>query len=294
MAKVICVANGKGGVGKTMTVGAIASILSQEGNRCLVLDLDAQRNLDMLAGKGVAISRRDNESLNIFSVLNGECQLKDAIKTTEIGDLVRATNQLYSWTGSPLLTEEEFANLRDTPEALIDLLDNRFSVKRNNGDVKILKRKLADVQDEYDYILIDTNPTLMTLTLASLYAADAVLIPVFSEKSSAEACVEMVETIRAMTLYNPAMKTKIAGILMTKYDGRSRAGRRHDIKYSNMSKKLDIKLFNTRIRASARAAETVEAGSDIMRYAPESTTAQDYKKFVDEELLPRLAELENE
>lgn len=293
MAKIICVANGKGGVGKTMTVAAMASVLKQRGNRCLILDLDAQRNLDMVAGKGVVISRRDTESLNVLSVLNGECSVREAIVPTEIGDLIRASNQLYSWTGAPLLTEEEFESLKATPNALINLLDSRFSVKRNNGDVKILKRKLAEVAGEYDYILIDTNPTLMTLTIASLYAADAVLIPVFSEKSSAEACVEMVETIRTMAMYNPAMKTKIAGILMTKYDGRSIASKAHDIQYSRLANRLNLKLFKTRIRASARAAETVAAGQDIVRYAPNSTTAIDYVAFVDE-FLERLVELENE
>jgi chromosome partitioning protein len=289
MTEIICVANGKGGVGKTMTVAAIASILKQEGKRCLILDLDAQRNLDMLAGKGVAISRRDTESKNILSVLNGDCSIREAIVPTDIGDLIRASNQLYSWTGTPILTEAEFKAMKETPDALIDLLNSRFAMKRNNGDIKVLKRKLTEVLDDYDYVLIDTNPTLMTLTIASLYAATEVLIPVFSEKSSAEACIEMVETIRTMALYNPAMKTKVAGILMTKYDGRSRASKRHDVKYTNLAKKLGIKLFDTRIRASARAAETVEAGQDIIRYAPESTTAQDYRTFV-KELMGRIAE----
>lgn len=290
MAKTICVANGKGGVGKTMTVAALASIFKSQGKKVLVLDLDAQRNLDMLAGKGIAISRRDTTSLNVLSVLNGDCSCREAIVETSLGDLVRSSNQLYSWAGVPILTEQEFVSMRDSPETLIALLDSRFSVKRNNGDIKVLKRKLSDVVHDYDYILIDTNPTLMTLTLASLYAADYVLIPVFSEKSSAEACVEMVETVRTMSMYNPAMKTKIAGMLMTKYDSRSRACKRHDVKYATLANRLGIKLFDTRIRASARAAETVEAGMDIMRYAPSSTTAQDYVQFADE-FVARIAEL---
>jgi len=291
MAIVISVANSKGGVGKTMTVSAVAAILSREYNKkVLLIDQDAQRNLDMLAGRGVAISRRDTESLNILSVLEEKCSIREAIVHTDIGDLIRSTNQLYGWAGTPVITEQEFNGLKDKPEEVVKFLEQRFREKRYNGDISILKNKLAEIKDEYDYIIIDTNPTLMLLTLSSLYASDAVIIPAFSEKSSAEAVIEMVETVRSLAYYNPGLRLEVAGMLMTKYDGRSRACHRHDKKYADLADKLKIKLFETRIRASARAAETVEAGMDIVRYDPNGNTSQDYHAFT-RELLARIDEI---
>lgn len=290
MAHVISVANAKGGVGKTMTVASVAAVLTNRGYKVLMIDLDAQRNLDMLAGEGIAISRKDTETLNILSVLEGKCSPREAIVHTEIGDLIRSSNQLYSFTAKPAISEEEFKALKNNPEEVSELLEKRFKEKNNNSDVSILQDKLNGITNEYDFVLIDTNPTMMLLTVSSLYASDAVVIPVFSEKSSAEAAIEMIETIRSITHYNPGKRLEVAGLLMTKYDQRSRACRRHDIKFATIASKTGTKLFNTRIRSSARAAETVEAGENIIKYDPFGKTATDYENFTDE-LIERMKEI---
>jgi len=282
MADIITFANQKGGVGKTITVSATASILTSQGFRVLMIDQDAQRNLDMVADRKIAISRSDTTSKSILTVLNGDCTMEDAIITTPIGDLVRATNQLYSWNGPPIITETEFDSLKNEPEKLVELLSGRFKYTSEGDNVHLLNNALSSVTDKYDYILIDTNPTLTLLTLNALYATQFVVIPAFSEKSSAEAIIELCETIQNIKMFDPWRHLEIAGILMTKYDIRTRASRRHDKKFPNLAVRLGVNLFDTKIRASAKAAEYVEAGLDIIRYDPKCNTSLDYYSFVEE------------
>ena len=247
-----------------------------------MIDQDAQRNLDMVADRKIAISRSDTTSKSILTVLNGDCTMEDAIITTPIGDLVRATNQLYSWNGPPIITETEFDSLKNEPEKLVELLSGRFKYTSEGDNVHLLNNALSSVTDKYDYILIDTNPTLTLLTLNALYATQFVVIPAFSEKSSAEAIIELCETIQNIKMFDPWRHLEIAGVLMTKYDIRTRASRRHDKKFPNLAVRLGVNLFDTKIRASAKAAEYVEAGLDIIRYDPKCNTSLDYYSFVEE------------
>ena len=280
-ADIISFANQKGGVGKTLTVSATASILHSQGHRVLMIDQDAQRNLDMVAGRNIAISRRSADEKSILTVMNGECSLRDAIVPTDIGDLVRATNQLYGWQGPPIISLDELRGYQENPSGLYHLLEQRLE-HQSNDNVYLLQKAIKDVVDDYDYILIDTNPTLTLLTLNSLYAAEFVVIPAFSERSSAEAIIELFETIRSVKYYDSWHRLEVAGILMTKFNGRLNACQRHLRKYADLSGKLHTYLFETKIRASTKASEYVEAGRDIYRYDPNCTTSQDYVSFVAE------------
>jgi chromosome partitioning protein len=288
-ADVISFANQKGGVGKTLTVSATASILHEQGYRVLMIDQDAQRNLDMVAGKNIAISRRSTDEKSILTVMNGECGIRDAIVRTDIGDLVRATNQLYGWQGPPVLSLDELHSYQGRTDELYALLEQRLG-SRSSDNVYLLQKALGDVLEDYDYILIDTNPTLTLLTLNSLYAAEFVVIPAFSERSSAEAIIELFETIRSVKYYDSWHRIEVAGILMTKYNARLSACQRHLRKYADLARKLDTYLFETKIRASAKASEYVEAGRDIYRYDPACTTSLDYVDFV-KELRARIAQI---
>ena len=291
-ADVISFANQKGGVGKTLTVSATASILHSQGQRVLMIDQDAQRNLDMVAGKNIAISRRSSNEKSILTVLNGECDIRDAIVQTDIGDLVRATNQLYGWQGPSLITLDELRDYKEKPAELYGLLEQRLE-RQANENVYLLQNAIKDVLDDYDYILIDTNPTLTLLTLNSLYAAEFVVIPAFSERSSAEAIIELFDTIRSVKYYDSWHKLEVAGILMTKYNARLNACQRHLRKYTNLAGKLNTYLFETKIRASTKASEYVEAQKDIYRYDPNCTTSQDYVSFV-KELQTRIANIKED
>lgn len=290
-AKIIAFANQKGGVGKTTSISAVASILHQKKKKVLTVSLDAQRNLDMVAGEGVAILRSNTTEHSILSVLDGRCTIHEAIVKTQIGDMLRATNQLYAWGGAQAITKEKFEELKDSPELLRNHLENHFSNEYSSNSVKMLTTHLEKVSDRYDYILIDTNPTLTLLTLNSLYAAQYVVIPSFSERSSGEAILELSETINAIKLYNPTVRIDIAGILMTKYDKRRKACVRHDKNFEKLAPRIGTIVFDTRIRSSAKASEYVEYGMDIVRYDPKGTTATDYKDFV-KELIKRIKEID--
>lgn len=342
MAIIIAFANQKGGVGKTMTVSATASILTEKGFKVLMVDQDAQRNLDMVAGEeneDLSISRKDTETLSILDVLENKCGIKDALIPTKIGDLVRATNRLYSWGGdgviSPSVQRTIHENLASAWESMNDFIhqfegeefldsekclrmkeslydiekkmimanaqvlykEDYYKNLKSTGfnryeegipDYAMLSHKLSEVDDLYDFVLIDTNPTITLLTMSALYAARYVVIPVFTERSSAEAIMELVETINVLKHKNPDKELEVAGILITKYTKQLAASKRHERLFDKLiHDKLKLNLFKTRIRQTARAAEYMESRTDIVRYDPKCNTSLDYYEYV-EELLEKV------
>ena len=280
MGIVIATANQKGGVGKTITTTCLAAILTEKKYKVLTVSLDPQRNFDMVAGEGVVIGRKDTNTLSMLHVLQGLCTIRDAIVHTErLGDLVRASSSLYQWTGEQVLTPSEYRAVRDNHEALVKLLDSRLS---SGNSMKALDNYLKEVKDDYNYILIDTNPSLTLLTLNSLYAADYVVIPAFPDQQSTEAIIELWDTINGIRFFNPGRNIDIAGILMTRCNKRSIAFRRHEIKFTKLAAKIGTRLFDTKIRQSAKAAEYVELKVDLLKYDPKGNTTQDYRAFTDE------------
>lgn len=288
-ADVIVFANQKGGVGKTLTISATAAILTSQERRVLMINMDAQRNLDMVAGENILIRRNDTARNNILTVLSGECGIRDAIQRGEIGDIVSASNMLYNWAnGAPVITRETYLSLRDDYDALKQYLDDQFDRERKN--THILERAIQEVRDDYDYILIDTNPSITLLTTNALMASQFVVIPAFSERSSAEAVIELYDQIKAIRQFNPNKRLEIAGVLMTKFNKQLSQCRRFEKKYAALTSKLGIYLFDRRISASAKASEYVETNMDIYTRDPNCKTSQDYVSFV-QELLDRIAEI---
>lgn len=288
MGVVVTVVNQKGGVAKTTTVSALAYILTQRGYRVLCIDLDPQRNLDMLAGKGVPIPINDMTTGSMLHALNHEKELKDILVHTDLGDLARASSQLSSWTGRPVLTKEEFKNLRNQPEELIKLLDSRFEKTDFSRE---LAEIIPSVKDQYDFILIDTNPSLTLLTVNGLYAADYVLIPAFPEKSSREAVVELWNTIQGILYYNPGKYLKVCGILLTNANPRTNLFKNWTSPFKKIAAQMNTIVFETPITRSVSAAECMGRYENIMKYDKSSATAKSYLVFADE-FLSRIKELE--
>ena len=289
MGAVISVTNQKGGVGKTMTVACLASILSAQNFRVLTIDLDPQRNLDMMAGEGIAISRQDTDTLSLLHVMNGQCTLRDAIVQTDIGDLVRASSFLSEWRGNSLVNTTEFEML--DRDALFSLMEKRYNENYGATNASVLSEKLAELRDEYDYILLDTNPSLMVLTVNALYASDYVLIPVITDGASQDAVVELWTTIQTIRQHNTERKLKVAGILVTRYQSNSYAGKRYISVFESMAQQMDSILFKQKIRNSTIALECISAEQDLINYNRKCVASTDYLAFT-EEFKARINELE--
>lgn len=286
MGVVVVVVNQKGGVGKTSSLASLAQLLVEDGHHVLCCDMDPQRNLDMLAGRGMAVPLKDTETRTMLDVLNGECDIKDAIvRDTPIGDLIRASSRMSGWTGAPVISQEEFDALRGEPVQLRDFLLDRFESGAANPN-NVLRRKLAPLIDEYDYVLIDTNPSLMVLTLNALFAADYVLVPVSTDDFSREAVAELWNTLQTVNYYDPTKDIKVAGLLVTQSNRNTKVAARYFDGFEAWAQKKGTILFDTKIRYSTKAKEATAARKTIIDYVQHrGGIAEDYinfkKEFVD-------------
>lgn len=286
MGTVISVTNQKGGVGKTVTVSSVAAILHEQGYKVLTINLDPQRNLDMAAG--LALEREDNTTPSALQVLLGECSLRDAIVPSALGDLLRASSFLSRWTGNKLLSRDEYAELDDA--SLIRLLDERFHAGLGENDAAVLSKALKDVRDEYDFVLMDTNPSLTLLTLNALFAADYVLIPAFTEAASLDAILELWDTIQNIRYYNPERKLQILGILITRFQPRTTIAKNFIDIFGNLAAQMNTIVFKQQIRQSIAVSEYMMVQKNLIAYNRQSPASIDYLAFV-EELKQRLTDL---
>lgn len=292
---VISVTNQKGGVGKTLTATSLASILHTQGYKVLSIDMDPQCNFDQVAGGPGPIKQYDLTSLSILNVLRQECSMQDAIVKTNLGDLVRASPNLSQWTGRSLLSRRDFRNFVDSgmeAEELLKELTQRYQQGWGATEHKTLDFELRGLRGEYDFIFLDTNPSLTLLTLNSLYTADYVLIPAFAEESSRKAVLELADTMAELRGQNPDMHAKILGILLTKYRRHTKIAAAYTSYFNKMASKLDTVVFHTRIREGIAASEYANKKQDLIRYAPRSPVAQDYQEFT-KEFLYRIKEVEH-
>ena len=130
------------------------------------------------------------------------------------------------------------------------LMEQRYHDGWGERDAEVLNKELMPIKDKYDYILMDTNPSLTLLTLNSLYAAEYVLIPAFTEAASRDAITELWDTINGIKYFNPTKYLEIAGILITKYAARSKNAKRYAGLYQGLAQKMGTILFETKIRSS--------------------------------------------
>lgn len=289
MGVIVSVTNQKGGVGKTVTVSSLASALTSQGYEVLSVDLDPQRNLDMVAGKGMAIPVGDTTTKSVLDVLKGDCSLDEVIVPSNIGDLARASNLLSQWAGQPLITREEFASL--SQEDCYATMSKRYNEGWGENDHRVLKMKLAPAKDKYDFILMDTNPSLTLLTINSLFAADYVLIPAFAEAASRDAIVELWDTIRGMKLFNPDMELQVAGILVTNFNQRNPSANRYITVFEKMARNMETIVFQQKIRRGISVTEYLTKQMDLLKYDTTGNPSMDYKQFT-KEFLKRIRTME--
>lgn len=249
--EVIVVANQKGGIGKTTTATALSSILSIKGYNTLLIDADMQGNsTDTYRGEieGTA---------TLYDVLletdRNRISLQDAIQKTEVGQIVAA---------DPLLSKAD--------EVL-------------NGDVNVLYRlqdALAELKG-YDYVVIDTAPSMNNLLYNCLIAATKVVIPVTADRYGLQGLSQLSRTIQAIRKrQNPDLY--IAGLLLVKFNARTNLSKEVRDSLEIVAKQMNTKLFTTFIRESVKAKEAQALRKALIDYAPNSTTSLDYMAFVNE------------
>ena len=255
MTKVIAVAMQKGGVGKTTTAVNVAAALAEMGRRVLAVDFDPQGNLTQHVGFDP-----DRISPTIY----------DALKAEVDGSPSDLRAAIYE-------TDEGFHLIPSQPElSLIEVaLINTLSRER------VLAGLLSDVAPDYDYILIDCNPSLGLLVINALTAADSVLIPIQTEYLAARGALMILSTIETIRRKRLNPNLKVEGILLTMAD--TRAALTRDVQTAvEQQYGDDIHIFSAVVRRSVRFAESAAAGRSILAHDPRGPGANAYRAVAKE------------
>ena len=247
MQRVIVFANQKGGVAKTTTTLNLAVAFKEQGFRVLVIDLDPQGNLTMSQGMNP-----DSIERSMFDVLVHRLPISEIIHPAEV----------------------------DVAVSSIDLAGAELALSSMIGRERALEKSLLEVRDKYDFIMIDTPPSLGLLTINAFVAATGVIVPVQCEYLSLRGLVQLENTL-AMVRENLNPDVKIEGILPTMFDRRTLHSREAvEILEENFG---DL-VFKTRIRKTVRYAEAPVKGSSVLKYDPSGTAAEAYRDLAKEVL----------
>jgi chromosome partitioning protein len=245
--RVIALANQKGGVAKTTTTLNLGVAFREQGHRVLIIDLDPQGNLTMSQGMNPDAIER-----SMFDVLVHRIPISDVIEQREV----------------------------DIAVASIDLAGAELALSSMIGRERALEKALVEVREQYDYILIDTPPSLGLLTINAFVAATGVIVPVQCEYLSLRGLVQLENTL-AMVRENLNAHVGVEGIVATMYDGRTLHSREAiEILEENFG---DL-VFRTRIRKTIRYAEAPVKGSSVLKYDPTGPAAEAYRELAKEVL----------
>jgi chromosome partitioning protein len=248
MARIICITNQKGGVGKTTTTVNLASCLAAIEKKTLLVDMDPQGN----STSGVGLDKNECEP-NIYHVIMGEADILETIRPTEL-------KKLFCVPSNGNLTGAE-----------VELVSMEERETR-------LKKALAGIENDFDFILIDCPPSLGFLTLNALTAAHSVLIPVQSEYYALEGLTSLMETVdRVRESLNPRLE--IEGALLTMHDGRTRLAAQVS---EEVRKFFGEKVYNTVIPRNVQLSESPSFGKPIILYDIKSSGAQAYLNLTKE------------
>jgi chromosome partitioning protein len=247
MGRVISFANQKGGVAKTTTTLNLGVALAEQSMKVLLVDLDPQGNLTMSQGLNP-----DTIERSMFDVLVHRLPIQEVVHHTEV----------------------------DLAVSSIDLAGAELALSSMIGRERALEKALAPVRDNYDYVLIDTPPSLGLLTINALVASNGVIVPVQCEYLSLRGLVQLENTL-SMIRENLNPEVGIVGILPTMYDTRTLHSREAvEILQENFG---DL-VFQTKIRKTVRYAEAPVKGTSVLKYDPSGNAAEAYRELAKEVL----------
>jgi chromosome partitioning protein len=247
LVRVIALANQKGGVAKTTTTLNLAVALKEKGMKVLCIDLDPQGNLTMSQGLNP-----DEIDRSMYDVLVHKLPIEQVIHEREI----------------------------DLAVSSIDLAGAELALSSMIGRERALEKALVSVRDRYDYILIDTPPSLGLLTINAFTASDGVIVPVQTEYLALRGLVQLENTL-AMVRENLNPTVQIMGILPTMYDKRLLNSKEAvDILVENFGELV----YQTRIRKLVRYAEAPVKGQSVLAYDPTGEAAKMYRDLAKEVL----------
>jgi chromosome partitioning protein len=246
-AKVIAFANQKGGVAKTTTTLNLAAAFAEEGHRVLCIDMDPQGNLTMSQGIDP-----DTLEVSMFDVLVHDVSIREVIRRREV----------------------------DVACSSIDLAGAEIAMSMKIGRERSLDKSLREIAEDYDFICIDTPPSLGLLTINALTAADKVIVPVQCEYLSMRGLIQLQNTL-SMIRENLNPDVDIAGILPTMVDSRTLHAKEA---IEILEENFGDRVFGARIRKTIRFAEAPVKGMSVLKYDPNGTAADAYRQLAKEVL----------
>ena len=248
MGRVIAIANQKGGVGKSTTAINLSSCLGEMGQRVLTIDMDPQGNTT----SGLGIEKEEQEN-TVYELLLDECDVKDCVLSLEFENVSLIPSNV---------------NLAGAEIELIGVDNKEF----------ILRSKIEEIKNDYDFIIIDCPPSLNMLTINAMTTADTVLVPIQCEYYALEGLSQLMHTIELVQeRLNPELEME--GVVFTMYDARTNLSLQV---VENVKNNLNQTIYKTIIPRNVRLAEAPSHGMPINYYDSRSAGSESYKLLAEE------------